>query len=717
MSTRSEFSNPNQAIVSKNEPNAGFGADVFSDAVMRNKLPREIYQAYRHAISFGERLDPGVADTIASAMKDWAIERGATHYTHWFQPLTGSTAEKHDSFFVPDGIGGALTEFKGSQLIQGEPDASSFPSGGVRQTFEARGYTAWDPSSPAFISRSTDSATLCVPTAFVSYTGEALDQKTPLLRSMDAVSEQALRILRLFGTDLGVSRVLATCGTEQEFFLVDRRYYNERLDLIQCGRTVFGEPPAKHQQLSDHYFGSIPDRVQSFLVEVETRLHRMGVPIRTRHNEVAPGQYEIAPEFESANVAADHQQLIMSVLESTAENFGLVCLLHEKPFAEINGSGKHINWSLATDTGVNLLDPTDEAHTNLQFITFLLAVIRGVDRHADLLRASVASTGNDHRLGANEAPPAIMSIFLGDMLTDLLAQLQNGGLTNTLQGGLVDLGARQLPHLPRHSGDRNRTSPFAFTGNKFELRASGSSCSINWPSTILNTIVAESLADLADELEAELGEDTAPEALKNALLPRLREVAGKHSKVIFNGNNYSDEWHQEAERRGLPNLKTSEDAFVAYDNGKASGLFERLGVLSDRELGSRSATFREQHRTKLGIEARAMVTLGREAILPSASQTATTLAQALAAAKQVGVSSMALETQVRSLFETIDAFGQAIEAVEQAHLAFEADESVLAKDQLLPAMAKAREFGDELEGLTAIRDWDLPRYREMLFIR
>jgi len=694
-----------------------FGADVFSDAVMREKLPREVFKAYRQALITGQRLDPAVADTIANALKDWAIDRGATHYTHWFQPLTGVTAEKHDGFLVPDGSGGAITEFKGSQLIQGEPDASSFPSGGVRQTFEARGHTAWDPSSPAFIRRSTDGATLCIPTAFVSYTGEALDQKTPLLRSMDAVSEQAIRVLRLFDNDAGIDRVFATCGAEQEFFLVDRSFARARPDLLQCGRTVFGAAPAKHQQLDDHYFGAIPDRVQSFLVEIEARLHTLGVPIRTRHNEVAPGQYEIAPEFETANVAADHQQLVMSVLESTAEQFGLVCLLHEKPFAGINGSGKHINWSLSTNTGTNLLDPTDEAHTNLQFITFLLGVIRAVDRHADLLRASVASSGNDHRLGANEAPPAIMSIFLGDMLSDLLDQLRDGGLTSTMRGGQVHLGACTLPHLPRHSGDRNRTSPFAFTGNKFELRASGSSCSISWPSTMLNTIVAESLADLADEIEDAVGGEPDTGAVVDAILPVLKRIAREHGRVVFDGNNYSDQWHVEAERRGLPNLRTSEDAFAAYRTDKARVLFERFGVLSQRELAARDATFSEQHRTLVLIEARTMVTLAEQAIIPSAGRTVAALAETRRAAETMGRTLGSIDRRAVDVLETLDAFGRAIDDLAGTIERLEADEHLTVRDELVPRMAAARELGDRLESMTAVSDWDLPRYRDMLFVR
>lgn len=692
-----------------------FGEDVFSDRVMRDKLPRDVYRAYRRAIQTGERLDLGVAHTIASIMKDWAIERGATHYAHWFQPLTGATAEKHDSFAVPDGNGQSFTEFNGKQLVQGEPDASSFPSGGVRATFEARGYTAWDPTSPAFISRSGDAATLCIPTAFVSYTGEALDQKTPLLRSMDAVSEQAIRLLRVFGTAEGVDRVMATCGAEQEFFVIDRGFFLERPDLLQCGRTLFGIPPEKHQQLSDHYFGSIPARVQRFLVRVERKLIALGVPIRTRHNEVAPAQYEVAPEFETANVAADHQQLVMQVLRSTAEEMGLACLLHEKPFAGINGSGKHINWSIATNTGSNLLEPTDSAHENVQFLAFLVAVIRAVDRHAPLLRASVSSAGNDHRLGGHEAPPAIMSIFLGDMLTDLLHQLRNGGLKSTLAGGFLELGARPLPELPRHSGDRNRTSPFAFTGNKFELRASGASSSVSWPCTVMNTIVAESIADLADELEKVVGSDRSPQAIAEKVLPVLARITGEHIRVVFNGDNYSDEWHAEAEQRGLANLRTSEDAFPMLSIESSVRVFERFNVLSERELRSREATFVEQYRTELLIEAGSMVAIAEARVLPAALQSAKRIADTLATFGSTPAP--ALEGRLKEIQGAIEKLVAGLDQLQELILKVEEDETVRLTTTLIPAMVNVRALVDLLEGRCAEADWTLPRYREMLLAR
>jgi glutamine synthetase len=693
-----------------------FGADVFSERVMREKLPKDVYRAYRRAVTGGERLDPAAAQIIATAMKEWAMERGATHYTHWFQPLTGITAEKHDSFLVPDGEGGAITEFSGKQLVQGEPDASSFPSGGLRQTFEARGYTAWDPTSPAFVSRNGSTVTLCIPTAFVSYTGEALDQKTPLLRSMDAISEQSVRLLRLFG-QRGVGRVYATCGAEQEFFVIDRAFYLNRPDLIQCGRTLLGNAPPKHQQLADHYFGSIPARVVSFINAVEERLIDLGVPVRTRHNEVAPGQYEIAPEFESANLAADHQQLTMQVLRSTAEEHGLACLLHEKPFKGVNGSGKHINWSLSTDGGMNLLDPTDQTHVNIEFITFLVAVIRAVDRHAALLRASVASSGNEHRLGAHEAPPAIISVFLGDMLSDILDQLVSGRLHSTKEGGLMELGTKALPPLPRHSGDRNRTSPFAFTGNKFEFRAAGASSTISWPCTVMNTIVADSIADLCDEIEAKVGTEPTPDAVRDAVLPILADIARQHLRVVFNGDNYSAEWHDEAARRGLPHLRSSEEAFESYREAAATGVFERFGVLSERELTSRYNTFVSNYRTEMIIEARKMAVMVRGLVIPAAAESAERLASAHAAGGDAGLQCRYLGETAGQIFAEIDALGEVLAQLETEIGRADADESVPIRESVKPAMAQVRTHADRLELLCADRDWSLPHYTDMLFVR
>ncbi|MCW5935679.1 MAG: glutamine synthetase III [Fimbriimonadaceae bacterium] len=707
---RSQF-NPN------GDNRKAFASDVFSDRVMREKLPKDTYRAYRQAAVTGHTLDASIAHTIATAMKEWAIEKGATHYTHWFHPLTGTTAEKHDSFLVPDGLDHAITEFSGKQLIQGEPDASSFPSGGLRATFEARGYTAWDPSSPAFITRTKTGATLCIPTAFVSYTGEALDEKTPLLRSMDAVSDQAIRVLRLFGADAGVEKVSATCGAEQEFFVIDAEEFKARPDLAMCGRTLFGNPPEKHQQLADHYFGTIPERVQEFILAAERKLIALGVPVRTRHNEVAPGQYEIAPEFETANVAADHQQLTMQVLQSTAVERGLACLLHEKPFKGINGSGKHINWSIATSTGVNLLDPTEETHLNVQFLAFLVAVIRAVDRHADLLRASVASSGNDHRLGAHEAPPAIISIFLGDMLEDILEQMCNGGLKNTISGGTMRLGVSHLPEIPRHSGDRNRTSPFAFTGNKFEFRAAGASCSVSWPCTVMNVIVAESLADVADELEAALKGVTDRSKVSEIALPILARIAAEHRRVVFNGDNYSQEWHDEAARRGLPNLRASEEAFEAYRSDRAKSLFDRFGVLNERELESRYATFVEQYRTELLIEARTMIAIAEETIVPAACDTASRLYAATEVATGVSAPAASVTKRLKVLMETLDQFGAAVEKLRDEVAKADAEEGVTMKDSVMPAMTAVRSLGDRLEAHCADADWSLPKYRDMLPVR
>ncbi|TVQ60962.1 MAG: glutamine synthetase type III [Phycisphaerales bacterium] len=709
-------------------PTPRFAEDVFTDRAMRERLSKEVYRSYRRSISTGNRLDPSVAHSIASAMKDWAMDRGATHYTHWFQPLTGSTAEKHDSFLTPDGTGDSISEFSGSQLVQGEPDASSFPSGGVRATFEARGYTAWDPSSPAFVNRSGSGVTLCIPTAFVSYTGDALDKKTPLLRSMDAVSEQAIRILKLFGSDAGVDRVIATCGPEQEFFIIDRASYERRPDLYQCGRTLIGNPPEKHQQLSDHYFGSIPPRVLSFLVAAEKKMIALGIPIRTRHNEVAPGQYEVAPIFETANVAADHQQLTMRVLRDTAEEFGLACLMHEKPFAGVNGSGKHINWSLATSTGSNLLDPTIEAHSNIEFITFLVCVIRAVDKHAALLRASIASAGNDHRLGANEAPPAIVSVFLGDMLTDLLDQLCNGGLHHTKSGGTMDLGAKTLPHLPRDSGDRNRTSPFAFTGNKFELRASGASSSVSWPSTVLNTIVAESLADMADELEAmHVGARLTPAQVSEAILPVLARVTAEHRRVIFNGDSYSREWHAEAERRGLAHIRTSEEAFQIYTEPGVVEVFERFGVLSPRELASRHEAYTEQYRTQMVIEARCLAAICEEHVMPGALRSVARFHHAGIECGATGGAAGNLAARAADLLAAADALADVVDRLREAsalagasehHGAGEAAQpTVSIQASIVPLMQQARTLADHIESRCADADWDLPRYRDMLFSR
>src|SRR5687767_5265508 len=522
------------------KPTDDFGSLTFNEEVQRARLPKDVFRALRRAIAHADGLDPSVADIVASALKDWAVEHGATHYTHWFQPMTGITAEKHDSFLSPAPDGTAITEFRGKELIKGEPDASSFPSGGMRSTFEARGYTAWDPTSPPWLLVNGNSVTLVIPTAFVSWTGEALDKKTPLLRSMEAVSKQAVRVLKLFGST--AERVFATCGPEQEYFLIDRTFYFARPDLINAGRTLFGAKPPKGQELEDQYFGSIPERVLAFMAEAEAELYKVGVPVKTRHNEVAPSQYEIAPIFESANVATDHQMMTMETMKRVAPRYGLACLLHEKPFAGVNGSGKHLNWSIGDDLGNNLLNPGETPHDNMQFLFFCTAVIRAVDVWQGLLRWSIAHAGNDHRLGANEAPPAILSVFLGDMLTDVFEQVETGSARSTKQGGVMDIGASVLPKLPRDAGDRNRTSPFAFTGNKFEFRAVSSGQNISFPNTALNAAMAESLDSVATELESATakGED-----LNKAVSKLLTKIIKEHKRIIFNGNNYAPEWEKE----------------------------------------------------------------------------------------------------------------------------------------------------------------------------
>jgi len=698
-----------------------FGRDVFSERMMRERLPKDIFKKVLRTIRLGDPLDHTVADTIANAMKDWAIENGATHYTHWFQPLTGQTAEKHDAFLTPDGQGGVITEFSGDALVQGEPDASSFPSGGVRSTFEARGYTAWDCTSPVFLKRGINSVTMCIPTVFVSYSGEALDKKTPLLRSMDALSKAAIRLLKVFTADTGVSRVFATCGPEQEYFLIDQHYYLARQDLILAGRTLFGAKPAKDQQLEDHYFGSVPERVLAYMAHCEHDLYCLGVPVHTRHNEVSPAQFELAPIYENANVAADHQQLVMRVLSKTAPKYGLQCILHEKPFAGVNGSGKHVNWSLATDTGINLLDPRDETHTNLQFLTFLAAVVRAVDTHAALLRCSVASANNDHRLGANEAPPAIMSIFLGDMLQDLVDQLVKGSPTSTKKGGQLDLGAKTLPQIPRHAGDRNRTSPFAFTGNKFEFRAVGSSQSIAWPTTVLNTIVAESLDHISGELEAAVGKSPTGDKLRSAVLATLKKTFNEHGRVLFTGDNYSAAWHKEAAKRGLPILRDTVDALPALSAKSAQNVFKKYKVLSPVELEARAHIFAEQFSKQLAIEGNAALKMAQTLILPAATRHQTDLAEAVAATEAAGVDPADLREELEGYSELVAKLRKAIEHMSKS-LDGHADGSPLdhathMRDHIRPALADLREAVDELERKTSDDLWPIPTYSEMLFIR
>ncbi len=697
-----------------------FGIDVFDMRKMRQRLPKSVCDAVEQITNGGDKLSPSDADVIADAMKEWAIERGVTHYTHWFQPLTGLTAEKHDSLTAPDGEGGVAYRLSGKSLIQGEPDASSFPSGGLRATFEARGYTAWDPTSPAFIRRGANYATLCIPTAFVSWNGEALDKKTPLLRSIDAISTQAMRILKFFGTDQGVRTIGSTLGAEQEYFLIDRNLYYARPDLVSCDRTLFGSMPAKHQQLDDHYFGSIPTRVLSFMAEVERELSRLGIPVQTRHNEVAPGQYEIAPIFETTNIACDHQAMLMQALKNVAGRFGFVAIMHEKPFAGVNGSGKHNNWSLSTDTGVNLLDPQDDTHNNLQFMTYLCGVIRAVHLHADLLRATIASASNDHRLGANEAPPAIISVFLGDMLTDLIDQIEHGTTNRTLQGGELDLGARTLPALRRDSGDRNRTSPFAFIGNRFEFRAVGSTASVAWPNTVINAIVAESFDYLATELESTVSEGDSKELKDSAVRKVLQKVIKDHRAIVFNGDNYSDDWQVEAKSRGLPNLRTTPDALPVFKESKVQAMFEKYKILTKSELESRSEIFVEKYVTQIGIETRQMLSIAKTMILPAATEHQRRLAQTINSTVSAGVDAENLRNSLGILAQGVCDLQTRIAELEnsacfETHEPFEA--SIHIRDHVLGAMESLRESVDRLESIVDHALWPLPGYSQLLTIR
>ena len=587
-----------------------FGENVFNDAVMRERLPKATYKSLRKTIEEGLPLDPSVAEIVANAMKDWAIEKGATHFTHWFQPLTGITAEKHDSFISPTNHGLVAMEFSGKELIQGEPDASSFPSGGIRATFEARGYTAWDCTSPAFLKEDGGTLTLCIPTAFCSYTGEALDKKTPLLRSMEALSKQAMRVLKLFG-NTSTKRVISTVGPEQEYFLVDKKFFDQRMDLMLTGRTLFGAMAPKGQELEDHYFGSLKTRIAAFMHDLNVELWKLGVLAKTQHNEVAPAQFELAPIFGTTNIATDHNQLVMDSLKKVALKHDMVCLLHEKPYAGINGSGKHNNWSMSTDDGQNLLEPGQTPHENFQFLTMICAVIKAVDDYAELLRVSAANPGNDHRLGANEAPPAIISIFLGDQLTDIMEQLQNGTLNRSLQGEKLASGVKTLPAFQKDSTDRNRTSPFAFTGNKFEFRMVASSQSIAGPNVVLNLIVAEVLSQFADRLEQ------APDFDK-ALQELLKETATNHKRILFDGNGYSEEWVEEATKRGLPNITSTVDASLVLTRESTIDLYEKHKVLSHTELESRYEINLEQYSKQINIEALTMINMAKNMIIPAA---------------------------------------------------------------------------------------------------
>ena len=691
-----------------------FGANVFGDAAMKDRLPKSVYKALQATIKQGKPLDPGIADAVALAMKDWAIEKGATHYAHVFYPLTGITAEKHDSFLTPTGDGHAMAEFSGKELIQGEPDASSFPSGGLRATFEARGYTAWDPTSPAYILDNPNGTTLCIPTAFCSWTGEALDKKTPLLRSMQAIDKQARRVLSLFGHK-DVGQITASAGPEQEYFLIDRNFFFARPDIVVTGRTLFGAKPPKGQEFEDQYFGAIPERVLACMLEGERELFKLGVPVKTRHNEVAPSQYEIAPMYENANIATDHQQTIMQTLTRVAQKYGMACLLHEKPFAGINGSGKHVNWSIGCRLG-NLLEPGETPHANMQFLVFCAAVIRAVHLHGDLLRSVVAASGNDHRLGANEAPPAIISIFLGDQLSDVFEQIEKGKATSSKSSGTLSVGVDTLPPLPKHAGDRNRTSPFAFTGNKFEVRAVGSSQSIAGPLVALNTIVAESLDYIATELEKATGGDVSK--LNVAIEKLLQKIVSEHKSVIFNGNGYSAEWQEEAKRRGLPNLKATPEALDVLVVPKNIALFEKYGVLSERELRSRYEIYLERYCKDINAEANSAVQIAKTMILPAGYRYQGELVDTASKLKSLG-QAVHMGT-LDKLTVLVGALEQRIEALEKAVAHTGHDLRAEVKhfhDDVIPAMTALRETADQMESILPDDLWPLPTYREMLFIK
>ncbi|MCZ7590659.1 MAG: glutamine synthetase III [Kiritimatiellae bacterium] len=694
-----------------------FGSHVFNDGEMRKRLPQDVYASLRKTIREGAKLDASVADDVAKAMMEWAIEKGATHYAHVFFPLNGITAEKHDSFLVPDGEGGALIEFKGKHLIQGESDASSFPSGGIRATFEARGYTAWDVTSPAYILENPNGTTLCIPTAFCSWTGEALDKKTPVLRSMQALNKHAQRILKLFGhKDPGY--VFATAGAEQEYFMIDRNFYFARPDLVICGRSLFGAKPAKGQEFEDQYFGAIPERVLACMLDIERQLYKLGVPVKTRHDEVAPSQYEIAPVYENANVAADHQHLVMITLKRTAEKYGLACLLHEKPFAGINGSGKHLNWSLGT-AKANLLEPGTSPHENAQFLVFCAAVVRAVHKNAELLRAAIAHAGNDHRLGANEAPPAIISIYLGDMLTDIFEQIEKGGAKKSKQAGTMEVGVNVLPPLPKDAGDRNRTSPFAFTGNKFEFRAVGSAQSISGPLVILNTIVAESLDYIATELEKNGG---GGKANFNAAVQKvLHDIVKNHKAIIFNGDGYGEAWQKEAAQRGLPNHRNTVDALAAVTGHKGYGAtLEKYGVLTVREFESRNEVYAERYSKDINTEALLCHDTAKSMILPAAYRYQGELAATAADLKAIGKKNVDTYS-LDAITGLIGKLERGIVSLEKS-LANKSKGDTLAharhyRDKVLPAMNAVRAVADQLELIIADDIWPLPTYQEMLFIK
>lgn len=692
-----------------------FGENVFNDSVMQERLPKKVYKKLREVVEEGKEFDLETADVVAHEMKEWAIEKGATHYSHWFQPLTGVTAEKHDSFITaPKSNGKVLMSFSGKELIKGEPDASSFPSGGLRATFEARGYTAWDCTSPAFVRQDAAGATLCIPTAFCSYTGEALDQKTPLLRSMEAINEQSLRLIRLFGNKTS-KRVTASVGPEQEYFLVDRKKYAKRKDLIFTGRTLFGAMPPKGQEMEDHYFGAIRERVASYMKDVNKELWKLGVSAKTQHNEVAPAQHELAPIYAEANIAVDHNQLIMETLKKVAERHGLMCLLHEKPFAGVNGSGKHDNWSLVTDDGINLLEPGKTPHENIQFLLVLTCVLKAVDKHAQLLRESAADVGNDHRLGANEAPPAIISVFLGEQLQDVLSQLiSTGEATRSLKGEVLQTGVKTLPDFMKDATDRNRTSPFAFTGNKFEFRMVGSNDSVAAPNVVLNTIVAEAFSDVCDVLEK-------TDDFEMAVHDLIKEQATAHQRIVFNGNGYSKEWVIEAQKRGLPNITSMVDAIPALTNETSVAVFEKFNVFTEAELESRVEILYENYAKEINIEARTMIDMAGKQIIPAVIKYATSLAESINAVKSACDADVSVQTEL--LMETSDLLSEAktalsklTEAAEKASAMEEGRaQAVFYRDTVKAAMDELRAPVDKLEMIVEKDMWPMPSYGDLLF--
>lgn len=691
-----------------------FGSSVFSDVVMRERLPKDVYKNLKGTIEKGAPLDAAVAGVVANAMKDWAIEKGATHFCHWFQPLTGMTAEKHDSFISPTADGRTIMEFSGKELTQGEPDASSFPSGGLRATYEARGYTAWDCTSPVFVKEDGDNITMFIPTAFCSYNGQALDKKTPLLRSMDALNVQAMRVLRALGQTTS-NRVISTLGPEQEYFLVDERFVQERLDLLLCGRTLFGAPSPKGQEMEDHYFGSIHERVASYMNDINVELWKLGVSAKTQHNEVAPAQYELAPIFQTVNVATDHNQLTMETMQKIALRHGMVCLLHEKPFAGVNGSGKHNNWSMVTDDGINLLEPGKTPHDNMQFLIMLCAVVKAVSKWAKLLRSTAASAGNDHRLGANEAPPAIISIFLGDQLTDIFEQLEKGSAKTSKKGGELLLGVNTLPPLPMDCTDRNRTSPFAFTGNKFEFRMVGSAQSVAGPNFTINTMVADSLKDIADELEKTSDVSATAQEI-------VQQIVKAHKDIIFNGDNYTEDWAKEAEKRGLPNIKNAVDSLRTLKDKEVAALFERHHVLSEEELDARYEIFVERYAKEINIEANIALQMAKRKILPAVMAYVGQLAGTVGALKSAGVKADAPAAELELVCKLMDDLKTGIDALDSAtNKAAGIDDVEKAanayRDKVIPGMVKVRKAADALESMVDADLWPLPTYADMLFVK